>query len=109
MLQQMADVSRTPKDLPTPFYTILKKFKEFEIRRCSAQSPLPLNSILWHDLDALVTQMSWPSLSRHNRCQSFIVYMRGSQDADLPLGILVIKLQAIHGPNSLNSIGGRQV
>ncbi|CAL8466016.1 g5552 [Coccomyxa elongata] len=33
VLQQMADVSRIPKDLPTPYYIILKKFKEFEIRR----------------------------------------------------------------------------
>ncbi|BDA48214.1 probable heme-binding-like protein At3g10130, chloroplastic at C-terminar half [Coccomyxa sp. Obi] len=33
VLQQMTDVSRIPKDLPTPFYTVLKKFKEFEVRR----------------------------------------------------------------------------
>lgn len=50
VLQQMTDISRIPKDLPTPFYTILKKFKEFEIRRCSTQSPLSCKStfhILW--------------------------------------------------------------
>ncbi len=38
VLQQMTDVSKIPKDLPTPSYTILKKFKEFEIRRCSTHS-----------------------------------------------------------------------
>jgi len=34
VLQQMTDVTRLPKGLPTPSYTILRKFKDFEVRRC---------------------------------------------------------------------------
>lgn len=32
VLAQMASIQRAP-DLPTPAYTILRKFKDFEVRR----------------------------------------------------------------------------
>ena len=46
VLQQMTDISRIPKDLPTPSYTILKKFKDFEVRRWAAFPQLPQLEIL---------------------------------------------------------------
>ena len=43
VLAQLGSLQRVPENLPTPRYTILRKYKDFEVRRCGSQ---PLYAIV---------------------------------------------------------------